>query len=239
ELPRQAPPGPARGRDRLLERRPPRRLPPGPPGRGHLPARRRARGGGPRSGLPVHRDPPVRARSGAPGHLPEALRHRRGDAPGRGRLAGVARRGDHRRHGRRDPPQRPPRGARGRRHLDPIRRHETRSTMTPRPRNVFVAGATGVIGRPAVRSLLADGHEVTAVARSPEKAADLRAMGARPVTVDLFDATAVKEATAGHTAIVNLATRIPPSSKAWRAGAWAENERLRTEAARTEERRVG
>lgn len=103
--------------------------------------------------------------------------------------------------------------------------------MTRRPQTVFVAGATGVIGRPAVRWLLADGHEVTAVARSPEKAADLRAMGARPVTVDLFDATAVKEATAGHTAIVNLATRIPPSSKAWRAGAWAENERLRTEAA--------
>jgi len=102
--------------------------------------------------------------------------------------------------------------------------------MTPEPRNVFVAGATGVIGLPAVRALLADGHRVTAVARSPEKATTLQAMGADPVAVDLFDPVAVKQATADHDVIVNLATRIPPSTKAWRAGAWAENERLRTEA---------
>lgn len=98
------------------------------------------------------------------------------------------------------------------------------------PRRVFVAGATGVVGLAAVRALAADGHRVTGVARTPAKADQLRALGAEGVAVDLFDAAAVKEATEGHDVIVNLATHIPPSSSAWRAGAWAENERLRTEA---------
>lgn len=101
--------------------------------------------------------------------------------------------------------------------------------MTTDPKHVFVAGATGVVGLPAVRALVADGHRVTAVARSPEKAAALRALGADPVAVDLFDAAAVKGATDGHDVIVNLTTRIPPTAKAWRAAAWAENERIRHE----------
>ena len=101
--------------------------------------------------------------------------------------------------------------------------------MSTDPKHVFVAGATGVVGLPAVRALLADGHHVTAVARSPEKAAAVRALGAEPIAVDLFDAAAVKEATAGHDVVVNLATRIPPTAKAWRAGAWEENERIRRE----------
>lgn len=101
--------------------------------------------------------------------------------------------------------------------------------MTTDPKHVFVAGATGVVGLPAVRALLADGHRVTAVARSPEKAAALRALGAAPVAVDLFDPGAVKATTADHDVIVNLTTKIPPVAKAWRAGAWAENERIRQE----------
>ena len=101
--------------------------------------------------------------------------------------------------------------------------------MTIDPKHVFVAGATGVVGLPAVHALVADGHRVTAVARSPEKADALRALGAEPVALDLFDADAVKGATADHDVIVNLTTRIPPASKAWRASAWAENERIRHE----------
>lgn len=52
---------------------------------------------------------------------------------------------------------------------------------------VFVAGATGatgVLGRRAVRRLVEAGHEVTGVARSPEKAEELRALGATPARVD-------------------------------------------------------
>lgn len=101
--------------------------------------------------------------------------------------------------------------------------------MTTDRKHIFVAGATGVVGIPAVRALLAEGHEVTGVARTPAKADQLRALGAEAVAVDLFDATAVKAATEGHDVVVNLATRIPPTSKAWRAGAWDENERIRRE----------
>ncbi len=101
--------------------------------------------------------------------------------------------------------------------------------MTTHPKHVFVAGATGVVGLPALRALLANGHQVTAVARSPEKAAAVRALGAETVAVDLFDPEAVKAATAEHDVIVNLTTKIPPATKAWRAGAWAENERIRHE----------
>jgi nucleoside-diphosphate-sugar epimerase len=96
---------------------------------------------------------------------------------------------------------------------------------------IFVAGATGVVGRPAVRALVEAGHEVTGVARSDEKAALLRGLGAGPVAVDVFDPGALKDAVAGHDVVINLATHIPPVSKAALPGAWNENARLRTEAA--------
>jgi nucleoside-diphosphate-sugar epimerase len=96
---------------------------------------------------------------------------------------------------------------------------------------VFVTGATGVVGRRAVPLLVAAGHEVTAVARTPEKAAAMERAGARPVRVDLFDADGVRRAVAGHDAVVNLATHIPHSTTTmllpW---AWRENDRIRREA---------
>lgn len=95
---------------------------------------------------------------------------------------------------------------------------------------VFVTGATGVVGTRAVPALVAAGHEVTAVARGPEKADLVRSMGATPVTVDLFDAAAVKAAVEGHEAVAHLATHIPPMTKAARMKSWETNERLRTEA---------
>jgi nucleoside-diphosphate-sugar epimerase len=94
---------------------------------------------------------------------------------------------------------------------------------------VFVAGATGVLGRATVPRLIEAGHEVTGVARSPEKAAQLVAQGARPVEVDLFDPTAVRAAVQDHDAVVHMATSIPPIAKAWRTKAWATNDRLRRE----------
>ena len=96
---------------------------------------------------------------------------------------------------------------------------------------IFVAGATGVVGRRAVRALVEAGHEVTGVARSEEKAELLRGLGATPAPVDVFDPGALKEAVAGHDVVINLATHIPPVSKAALPGAWNENARLRTEGA--------
>lgn len=96
---------------------------------------------------------------------------------------------------------------------------------------VFVAGATGVVGRRVVPLLVQAGHEVTAVARTPEKAAALEKAGARPAAVDLFDAEGVRRAVAGHEAVVNLATHIPRSfTRMLLPGAWRENDRIRREA---------
>ena len=97
---------------------------------------------------------------------------------------------------------------------------------------IFVTGATGVIGRHLVPLLVDKGHRVTTVARSPEKALRLEALGARPVQVDLFDPAALLSAVADHDAVINLATHIPPSSRAFMPGAWRENDRIRREASR-------
>jgi nucleoside-diphosphate-sugar epimerase len=97
---------------------------------------------------------------------------------------------------------------------------------------LFLTGATGVIGRRAVPALVAAGHEVTAVGRTPEKRAAIEQAGARAVAADLFDAEAVAAAVAGHDAVINLATAIPPASKAIRASAWRMNDRIRREASR-------
>src|SRR5215213_7881589 len=74
---------------------------------------------------------------------------------------------------------------------------------------VFVAGGTGAIGRPAVDALIEAGHDVTALARTAAKAARLRAKGAAPVEVSLFDRARLAEALASHDAVVNLATALP------------------------------
>ncbi|MDQ4068062.1 MAG: NAD(P)H-binding protein [Actinomycetota bacterium] len=97
---------------------------------------------------------------------------------------------------------------------------------------IFVAGGTGVVGRRAVPALVAQGHDVTVVARTPEKSDLVRSWGAAPAEVDLFDAEAVAAAVAGHDVVVNLATSIPPFSRAARAKAWRANDRLRREASR-------
>ena len=95
---------------------------------------------------------------------------------------------------------------------------------------VFVAGATGVIGRQLVPLLVESGHDVTGVARSPAKAAILNEQGARPVSLDVFDAEAVNRAVGGHDAVINVATHIPPTSRLLLPGAFRENDRLRREA---------
>jgi nucleoside-diphosphate-sugar epimerase len=56
---------------------------------------------------------------------------------------------------------------------------------------VFVAGATGALGRHLVPGLVTAGHEVTATTRTPDKVAQLRAAGAEPVVVDGLDREAV------------------------------------------------
>src|SRR5690606_13521418 len=59
---------------------------------------------------------------------------------------------------------------------------------------VFVAGATGAIGRQLVPQLVAAGHDVTGMTRSPAKVDQIRALGAEPVVADALDAVAVARA---------------------------------------------
>jgi len=59
---------------------------------------------------------------------------------------------------------------------------------------VFLAGATGAIGRRLVPLLLADGHAVTGSTRKEDRAAGLTAQGATPAIVDFMDAAAARQA---------------------------------------------
>jgi len=98
---------------------------------------------------------------------------------------------------------------------------------------VFVIGATGAIGGHAVPALVRAAHIVTALARTPEKAAQLSQQGASLMTVSIFDRTALTEAFKGHDAVVNLATAIPPTAKFLQTKAWTENDRVRKQGSAT------
>ena len=67
--------------------------------------------------------------------------------------------------------------------------------------------------------------------RSEHKANIVPAAGATPVSVDLFDAAAVKSAIAGHDAVAHLATNIPTGPAAAERSAWSTNDSLRRDAA--------
>ena len=56
---------------------------------------------------------------------------------------------------------------------------------------IFVAGATGVLGRALVPQLVARGHEVVGMTRSASKQDLVRSLGARPVVADALDPDAV------------------------------------------------
>jgi nucleoside-diphosphate-sugar epimerase len=61
---------------------------------------------------------------------------------------------------------------------------------------IFVAGATGALGRQLVPKLVDRGHEVTGMTRTPSKAALVEELGARPVIADALDAEQVASAVA-------------------------------------------
>ena len=52
---------------------------------------------------------------------------------------------------------------------------------------IFVAGATGVIGRRLIPLLVSAGHEVTGMTRSPGKANQIAELGAEVIVCDVFD----------------------------------------------------
>jgi uncharacterized protein YbjT (DUF2867 family) len=61
-------------------------------------------------------------------------------------------------------------------------------------KRIFLAGATGVLGIRLVPLVVADGHTVAGMTRSPEKADSLRMLAAEPVVCDVFERRALEEA---------------------------------------------
>jgi nucleoside-diphosphate-sugar epimerase len=76
---------------------------------------------------------------------------------------------------------------------------------------VFLAGATGVIGRPLLRQLREGGHEVVGTTRSAERAESIAETGASPVIVDALDTDALHRAVvdAQPEIVINQLTRLP------------------------------
>ena len=76
---------------------------------------------------------------------------------------------------------------------------------------VFLAGATGAIGRQLVPMLIADGHEVTGTTRSSERARALEAQGAQAAVLDALDARAVEAAVsaAAPEVVIHQLTALP------------------------------
>lgn len=95
---------------------------------------------------------------------------------------------------------------------------------------VFLAGASGVIGRNLVPLLIADGWRVFGTTRSPTKAAEIAAQGAEPVVVDVFDPEALSKAVtnAKPKIVIHQLTDLQPSPSAANLDASRErNARLR------------
>jgi nucleoside-diphosphate-sugar epimerase len=79
---------------------------------------------------------------------------------------------------------------------------------------IFVAGATGALGRQLVPMLVSDGHEVTGMTRTPAKQDLISGMGARPAVADALDPEAVAQAVAQAEpeAVIHELTAIDTSS---------------------------
>jgi nucleoside-diphosphate-sugar epimerase len=97
---------------------------------------------------------------------------------------------------------------------------------------VFVAGASGALGSRLVPQLIDAGHEVTGAHHSPGSAELLRALGAKPVRLDLLDAGAVRKAVLENQpeAIVHEATALADVKFSRNLDrSFVETNRLRTE----------
>ena len=99
---------------------------------------------------------------------------------------------------------------------------------------VFVAGASGVIGRPLLRRLVADGHEVTGMTRSEQRAVHVREAGADATICDVFDRAALDAAVARAEpdVVVHQLTSLPQQLDIRKKGVYDANNRIREEGTR-------
>jgi nucleoside-diphosphate-sugar epimerase len=99
---------------------------------------------------------------------------------------------------------------------------------------VFLAGATGAIGRPLVPRLIAAGHELTTMTRSERSAEALRGQGAHALELDVFDREGVRDAlvAARPDAVVHELTALPHRFNPRDKQLYAPTNRVRTEGTR-------
>ena len=97
--------------------------------------------------------------------------------------------------------------------------------------HIFIAGATGAVGRTLIPTLVAGGHTVTGTTRSPDKADALRALGARPAVMDGLDRDGVLAAVtaAEPDVIVHQMTALTGVDYRHFDRSFAQTNRLRTE----------
>jgi len=100
---------------------------------------------------------------------------------------------------------------------------------------VFLAGATGAIGRPLTERLVSAGHEVFALTRSDKRARHLQQQGATPVVCDVFDKDNLRRQVeaAKPDAVIHQLTALPKRIDPRKIRSQlAETNRLRTEGTR-------
>jgi nucleoside-diphosphate-sugar epimerase len=99
---------------------------------------------------------------------------------------------------------------------------------------VFVAGASGAIGRRLVPRLVAAGHDVTGMTRFEARAERLRAAGARAAVVDVFDSGALGAAIAeaAPEVVVHELTALPDRLDFRKPDLYEPTNRVRTEGTR-------
>ena len=76
---------------------------------------------------------------------------------------------------------------------------------------VLIAGATGALGVPLVRALIAGGHQVLGITRTPGKSSLLTTLGAQPIVADMMDREGLLRAVDGRQAdaVVHVLTALP------------------------------
>lgn len=96
---------------------------------------------------------------------------------------------------------------------------------------VFIAGASGVLGRRLVRQFVARGHAVVGQVRSAKAEAAVKEAGGEPRHADLFDAESLARAADGCDTVIHAATAIPVKQKTTPAD-WAMNDHIRRKGTR-------
>lgn len=96
---------------------------------------------------------------------------------------------------------------------------------------IFIAGATGVLGRGLIRQFRARGHRVLGLVRSQQGEQTVLSLGGESRQGDLFDADSLARAAEGSDVVIHAATSIPVKARL-KPGDFAMNDRIRRDGTR-------